>query len=269
MKSTELTKTVANVILGLYVLYAIFYIPFNATLISAAVGLVTFGAYESYEASVALTLITGILFALMIRPTAVKKEGFSGGSPKEIAARVSNMTGGRSISEPQGVFASHFVEGFEDLSGAKNSPDSTPATTTTLTQPISTSAATIPETTTIADGANANPSTASSGTTTEKAVAGFRSGGTQSDSLFKLGVIPEEGKGGYHIDQGTTVINALNALKPDQLKQMTDDTQKLIDTQKNLMGLLSNIKPMMADGKQMMDTFQQMFGNSPQGNPFA
>jgi hypothetical protein len=100
--------------------------------------------------------------------------------------------------------------------------------------------------------------------------AGFRSGGTESDSLFKLGVIPEEGKGGFHIDQGTTVINALNALKPDQVKQMTDDTQKLIDTQKNLMSLLSNVKPMMQDGKQMLDTFQQMFGTSmPQGNPLS
>lgn len=266
MKSTDMTKSVANIILGLYVLYAIFYIPFNATLISAAVGLVAFGAYESYEAAVALTLITGILFALMVKPSATKKEGFLGGSPTEIAARVSKMTGGRSISEPQGVFASGFVEGFEDLSGAQNSPTSTPASATgtgaatTLTAPIVPSEAST---------ANANPSTATAGTTTEKAVSSFRSGGTQSDSLFKLGVIPEEGKGGFHIDQGTTVINALNSLKPDQLKQMTADTQKLIDTQKNLMGLLSNIKPMMADGKQMMDTFQQMFGNTPQGNPFA
>ena len=268
-----MTKSVANLILGLYVLYAIFYIPFNATLISAAVGLVAFGTYESYEAAVALTLITGILFALMVKPSsAPKKEGFQGGSPKEIAARVSKMTGGRSISEPQGVFASQFVEGFEDISGAQNSPSSTPAPTTgtpgqptTLTAPIVATDATLPQ----ASGANANPSTASSGTTTEKAVSSFRSGGTQSDSLFKLGVIPEEGKGGFHIDQGTTVVNALNALKPEQLQQMTADTQKLIDTQKNLMGLLSNIKPMMADGKQMMDTFQQMFGNSPQGNPFA
>ena len=100
--------------------------------------------------------------------------------------------------------------------------------------------------------------------------AGFRSGGTEPDGLFKLGVIPEEGKGGFHIDQGTTVINALNALKPDQVKQMTEDTQKLIDTQKSLMSLLSNVKPMMQDGKQMLDTFQQMFGTSmPQGNPLG
>jgi hypothetical protein len=262
MKSTELTKNVANAILVLYFLYAIFYIPFNGTLISAAVGLVTYGGLASYEAAVALTIITGIVFALMVRPSA--KEGFQGSSnPVEISHRVYKMTKGLNVSEPQGVFAESFVEGFEDLSGAVNATASTsvPASTTATGMTVETQ----PTPTQNAE----NPSTATAGTGTEKAVSSFRSGGTESDSLFKLGVIPEQDKGGYHIDQGTTVINALNALKPEQLKQMTDDTQKLIDTQKNLMGLLSSIKPMMADGKQMMDTFQQMFGNSPQGNPFA
>lgn len=262
MKSTELTQKVANAILVLYALYAIFYIPFNATLISAAVGLIVYGALASYEAAVALTLITGILFALMVKPTAKRVEGFTTQSNvADITKRVAHMKAAPPSHEPQGVFASSFVEGFEDVSGAVNSPTSTPAPTTTTTM--------TPPANPIASPSTANPSTATAGTTTEQAVSSFRSGGSESDSLFKLGVIPEEGKGGFHIDQGTTVINALNALKPEQLKQMTDDTQKLIDTQKNLMGLLSSVKPMMADGKQMMDTFQQMFGNAPQGNPFA
>ena len=78
---------------------------------------------------------------------------------------------------------------------------------------------------------------------------------------FKLGVIPEETQGGFHIDQGTTVMNALNALNPDQIKSMTDDTRKLIETQKNLMSMLGTMKPMLQDGKEMMNNFQQMFGN--------
>jgi hypothetical protein len=51
---------------------------------------------------------------------------------------------------------------------------------------------------------------------------------------------------------------------------MSADTQKLIDTQKSLMGMLSTVKPMMQDGKQMMDTFQEMFGGAKgaQPNPF-
>lgn len=92
------------------------------------------------------------------------------------------------------------------------------------------------------------------------AASGF-TGSSKKDMEFKLGVIPDDSKGGYHIDQGTTVINALNSLKPDQIQAMTEDTRKLIDTQKNLMSMLSTMKPMLQDGKQMMANFQQMFGD--------
>jgi membrane protein implicated in regulation of membrane protease activity len=258
MKSTELTMNVANVILILYIAYAIFFIPFNATLISVAIGLITYGTLSSYEAAVSLTLISGIVFALLVKPTAKAvetKEGFSSNT-KEITGRIQTMTSAaKARAEPSGIHASSFVEGFADLSG-NNASSTATASMTSATPAVATPAVATP------------PAPATQNDTPP--AAGFRSGGTESDSLFKLGVIPEEGKGGFHIDQGTTVINALNALKPDQVKQMTDDTQKLIDTQKNLMSLLSNVKPMMQDGKQMLDTFQQMFGTSmPQGNPLS
>jgi hypothetical protein len=247
---------VANIALILYVVYAIFFIPFNATLVSIATGLIVYGALSSYEAAVSLTLISGVVFALLVKPTAAK-EGFSGGSPKEISARIQTMTSTRGRVEPTGIHASPFIEGFADLSGnAQQAP------TTTASLESATPSAPVA----VSDAAPSAPKDDKP----PAAAAGFRSGGSESDSLFKLGVIPEQGKGGFHIDQGTTVINALNALKPDQVKQMTDDTQKLIDTQKSLMSLLSSVKPMMQDGKQMLDTFQQMFGTSmPQGNPMA
>lgn len=258
MKSTELTVNVANIALILYVVYAIFFIPFNATLVSIATGLIAYGSLSSYEAAIALTLLSGVLFALLVKPTH-SKEGFASGSPKEISGRIQSLTAAASKrSEPTGIHASSFIEGFADLSG-NATQGSTPTASLESTTP-SAPVATQPE----------KPTETAEKKDDKPPVAGFRSGGTQSDSLFKLGVIPEEGKGGFHIDQGTTVINALNALKPDQVKQMTDDTQKLIDTQKNLMSLLSSVKPMMQDGKQMLDTFQQMFGTSmPQGNPLS
>jgi hypothetical protein len=256
MKSTELTMNVANIALILYVVYAIFFIPFNATLVSIATGLIVYGALSSYEAAVSLTLISGVVFALLVKP-APAKEGFSGGSPKEIRARIQTMTSGARRMEPTGIHASPFIEGFADLSG--NAPTTTASLeSATPSAPVATPDAAPPA------------KNESKDDKPPAAAAGFRSGGSESDSLFKLGVIPDQGKGGFHIDQGTTVINALNALKPDQVKQMTDDTQKLIDTQKSLMSLLSSVKPMMQDGKQMLDTFQQMFGTSmPQGNPLA
>jgi ubiquinone/menaquinone biosynthesis C-methylase UbiE len=49
-------------------------------------------------------------------------------------------------------------------------------------------------------------------------------------------------------------------LMPDQVKAMTEDTRKLMETQKSLMGMLTTMKPMITDGKQMMETFTEMFG---------
>jgi hypothetical protein len=257
MKSTELTTSVANIALILYLVYAIFFIPFNATLVSIATGLIAYGSLNSYETAVALTLISGVVFALMVKPSHMR-EGFSGGSPKEISARIQTMTSSAKRVEPSGIYASSFIEGFSDLSGN--------ATQTTTTASLGSATPAPPAAADKPDATKQAPPTKDD----KPPAAGFRSGGTEPDGLFKLGVIPEEGKGGFHIDQGTTVINALNALKPDQVKQMTEDTQKLIDTQKSLMSLLSNVKPMMQDGKQMLDTFQQMFGTSmPQGNPLG
>jgi hypothetical protein len=54
-------------------------------------------------------------------------------------------------------------------------------------------------------------------------------------------------------------MNAINSLKPDQIKAMTSDTKQLIDTQKSLMSMLQTFQPMVQEGKQMMDTFQTMF----------
>ena len=49
-------------------------------------------------------------------------------------------------------------------------------------------------------------------------------------------------------------------VRKHQIKSMTEDTRKLIDTQKNLMSMLGSMKPMLQDGKQMMQNFQEMFG---------
>ena len=91
MKSTELTVSIANLALILYILYAVFFVPFNATLVSGAVGLIAYGTLESYETAVALTLISGVVFALLVKRTHAR-EGFVGGTPKEISIRIQTIT---------------------------------------------------------------------------------------------------------------------------------------------------------------------------------
>lgn len=64
----------------------------------------------------------------------------------------------------------------------------------------------------------------------------------------------------FHLDAGTTFMNAYKSLKPEQIAAMTKDTQDLMETQKQLMGTLQTLKPLIQDGKQMMEMFQSYFG---------
>lgn len=52
---------------------------------------------------------------------------------------------------------------------------------------------------------------------------------------------------GYHMDAGTTFLNAYKALKPDQIAAMTRDTQELLNTQKSLVAMLDSFAPLMKD----------------------
>lgn len=63
---------------------------------------------------------------------------------------------------------------------------------------------------------------------------------------------------GYHLDAGTTFLNAYKALKPDQIASMTHDTQELLATQKSLMGMLDTFGPILKD----MNKITGMFGPS-------
>jgi len=87
--------------------------------------------------------------------------------------------------------------------------------------------------------------------------------------MFELGKkykMPSESDDAeFHLDAGTTFMNAYKSLKPNQISAMTKDTQELIDTQKQLMNTLHTLKPLISDGKQMMDTFQGYFGAEGMG----
>jgi hypothetical protein len=220
---------ILNGIISIFLANGVVPIPFPYFLLSLGAGLIVLGASGSFELSAIVTFILG---GVMIYISSKKKEGFMTGNPVEIANRLKKVHRSQPKA-PVGVYATGYVEAFEDLSD-NAVPSSAPATTSAETKPAPVE---------------------------KKETTGFKDASAPSqEGLFKLGVMPEETKGGFHIDQGTTVLNALNALKPDQVKQMSEDTQKLIDTQKSLMMMLGTMKPMLSDGKQLIDTFQQMFG---------
>jgi hypothetical protein len=93
--------------------------------------------------------------------------------------------------------------------------------------------------------------------------------GSRPAEMFELGkkyTMPKETDDPeFHLDAGTTFLNAYKSLNPDQVSAMTKDTQDLINTQKQLMSTLNTLKPLITDGKQMMDTFQNYFGAAAGG----
>ena len=92
-----------------------------------------------------------------------------------------------------------------------------------------------------------------------ESVSNFANGGTPG--LFKLGEMPSEEKDGPHVDVGSTLMKAMSALQPDQIKAMTTDTQALLQTQQNLMGMLQSMQPILKDGRKLLDTFSGIFGS--------
>ena len=65
----------------------------------------------------------------------------------------------------------------------------------------------------------------------------------------------EQDDKGFHLDAGTTFLNAYKALKPDQIAAMTKDTQDLLATQKSLVGMLESFGPLMQDMNKITGFF--------------
>jgi len=84
-----------------------------------------------------------------------------------------------------------------------------------------------------------------------------------SKATKKYRLPSEKADGDHHMDAGSTFMKAYNQLKPEQVKALTTDTQKLISVQKDLMANLNNLKPLVSDGKEIMKTFKSFFGSDP------
>jgi len=229
------------------------------------VGLIVYSTSDSIEYTVVAVLLTGVLTVLISQ--ARRPEGFVDGGAM-ISKRVASIRRPQAKA-PIGVYASGFVEGFSDLSDNPVPTEMKPEAATAPASATAPTANAVAKTVAAATAATAPSTSATTSSSSQPAAvtkSGFKDANSPStEGLFKLGSIPQDTKGGFHIDQGTTVLNALNALQPDQVKKMSEDTQKLIDTQKSLMMMLGTMKPMLSDGKQLIDTFQTMFGPGASG----
>ena len=269
MKSTPLTQGASTLILVVYLLHTLVTSPFITVLIAIAAGVIAYGFLDSYELGVAFAVVVGVGYSLLAQTrfsyeTKFVKENFSTtDTAQQIVSRVDQIK--KESSGPRGVLASSYAEGFADATTDNSGNEVTAQTSVTSGETKAAPAAGSGDA-----GSGMTPPTPPEAATdvAKKATTGGQAsaasgftGSNKKNQQFQLGVIPDDSAGGFHIDQGTTVMNALKALNPDQVKSMTDDTRKLIETQKNLMSMLTTMKPMLQDGKQMMQNFQEMFGN--------
>lgn len=249
MKSTKTTQNFAVALMVLFGLYGLSMLGLGATLLAYAVGLIVFSYNGNLELTAGAVILVGGILHVMGRLMPARREGFNTQEgAKVIADRLQAIQKPYVAAGPQGAL-SEITEGFADadtdgFSGGKKEETAVAAGS----KPASV------ETT-----ATASATKADTEKSTEKK-DGFADESSAA-GLFKLGELPSEQKGDFHIDAGTTIIKALGALKPDQLKSMTEDTQKLMETQKSLMGMLNSMKPMLTDGQALISQFSGLLGN--------
>lgn len=241
-KSTKTTKQLAQAIAVIYGLYALFALPIATLLLSLAAGLIVLGFVDSLELAVVATIVVGILFKFVFSlPGKLFKrsEPFQTLDSGEVAQTLSSMRKAAPARTPMstaamatGTLASSYAEGFADA----GTTDGGAASASGVEPPKEASASSVP------------------------APAITEGMAEKSDGLFTLGKLPSESKTGPHIDTGSTILTALQSLDKDQIKSMTDDTRKLLDTQKTLLNMLQSMKPMLTDGKELLSTFGNMFG---------
>ena len=242
MKKSQV-ENIINGVAVIAVLYLFLKIGFLGILFSVGVALVAY-AYHLDMPLVAASAIFGGIFwhGFLQKRIEAFALPYGMGNPREISGRVTKIAkqgAGTLAPPPEGVLPG-IVEGFEDATpNSAEKKEGAPAESKPAPP----------------DETPSTPGLVQEAPKKESFTSAKTSG------MFKLGDIPSDARDGAHIDVGTTMMQALNALKPDQVKAMTDDTKKLLETQKSLMGMLNSLKPMLTDGKQMMDTFSEMFGN--------
>lgn len=244
MKFTRITYNLSLATIIFFGVYTLIYSGMAGLLLTIAVALISAAFVNQFEIVTAITVIFGLFYIYFLSKYLKKLEPFENkDTPITMASRVENMSKAYKPT-PQGVY-NPAIEGFEDTQ--PDIPKEGASSQSTAATSKRTDEVKLPR--------EISEKVEKEKTATESEE--FKSAG---GSLFKLGQLPTESKDGPHIDSGSTLLKAMESLKPDQITSMTTDTQKLIETQKNLMNMLGQMKPVLQDGKQLLDTFSGMFG---------
>lgn len=264
MKFNQLTYQISIVIIAVTALYTLVYSGLTGLLLSSSVALLAAAFVDEFEIVTAITVIFALFYTAFLKRYLQKLEPFT---DKEILSRLNDMKKNyhpvkqninTNTGQPDGCY-NPSIEGFADA-GSAEKKDGQPSQSTSA--PAKTESA-IPSKEVkkvVENVSKAEASTKSNFTDVPKEEFKSATGG-----LFKLGEMPSEHKDGPHLDAGQTIMQAMSSFDPKAISSMTDDTKKLLETQKSLMSMLNQMRPVLADGRELLNTFSGMFGGNSNG----
>jgi hypothetical protein len=258
MKFNSLTYNISIALVVITALYTLVYSGLTGVLFCTAVSLISAAFINQFEIVAAISVIFALFYTFFLKRLLRRFEPFQNNA-SEIVDRVAKMNTGYHQApqqlkdprrEPAGVYDPN-IEAFEDIQpsvpkeGASQESSSAPSRRKEEVNPEHVKDVT---------SAVVNAQKKSSDNIAKEE---FESA---TNTLFKAGKMPSENMDGPKLDSGSTLMKAMEAFKPEQVSAMTEDTKKLLETQKNLMGMLSQMRPVLADGKELLQTFTNMFG---------
>ena len=267
MKFNQLTYHISCVILVITALYTLVYAGLTGVLLTSAVTLLAAAFIDEFEVVTAITIVFALFYTMYLKRYLQRLEPFT---DKEIIKRVKDMEMqyhpqrqniNLDTSQPAGCY-NPSIEGFANASDASDTSEGKPSTSTSASEKSMDAipSAEIDKVKKAVSAQESNIKKDLSSTDIPKEEFKSATGG-----LFKLGEMPSEHKDGPHLDAGKTIMQAMSQFDPKTISSMTDDTKKLLETQKGLMSMLNQMRPVLADGRELLQTFSGMFGGNSSG----
>jgi hypothetical protein len=266
MKFNELTYHISLVIIVITAIYTLVYSGLTGLLLCSSITLITAAFFQDFEIITAITVIFALFYTAFLKRYLQKLEPFT---DKEILSRLDKMKSSyhpvkQNINTETGMIAGCYnpsIEGFADAGGSSEKKEGQPATSTSAPAKQG-DGIDSKEVEKVTNNVKQAEATKTQSNFQDVSAGEFKSA---TGGLFKLGEMPSENKDGPHLDAGKTIMQSMASFDPKAISSMTDDTKKLLETQKSLMSMLNQMRPVLADGRELLSTFSGMFGGNGNG----
>ena len=274
MKFNELTYQISIVIIVITAVYTLVYSGLTGLLLCSSIALITAAFVDDFEIVTAITVIFALFYTTFLKRYLQKLEPFT---DKEILSRLDKMKNSyrpvkQNINTETGMIAGCYnpsIEGFADAGTSSSAPSTGGAPSASTSAPAkqgdgvnSAAAQQVANNVKQAEASTMATQNTTNSNPTSVSTEEFKSA---TGGLFKLGEMPSEHKDGPHLDAGKTIMQSMASFDPKAISSMTDDTKKLLETQKSLMSMLNQMRPVLADGRELLNTFSGMFGGNGNG----